>query len=315
MPILTGSASLTRFNIPLQTDEIDFDEQAFREILPGSQIRESIGFVPFEPGAEYRVGNDRFAFRVRIDKLAPDPTVLRERLRTLIATELETSGFDTVSARKRKELRQLAEEELLIEARPSSKIVEAVIDGKVLHVASTANSVLGKITLLMRKVGVIADFKTPWIDNGDEDLESDILEVHDPGQSLHGSRFLKAILGDRELPLEPAEGYVKLQTERARVIVTGEVVRDVHSYIDEGCELLAAKLVAGEASFRLDALPFRISGLKLRKPAMGHWTERLDERLEQIDEVWELLDRKYVEAGRTSSPRGPVLNAVPEPPG
>ncbi len=312
MPILSGSASLTRFNVPVQTSELPFDEHAFKEILPGSEIRESIGFIPFESGAEYRVGHDRFAFRVRIDKLAPDPTVLRERLQGLIATEIEMTGFDTVSSRKRKELRNLAEEELLREARPSSKIVEAVLDGNVLQIGSTANSVIGKITLLIRKLGVVAEFKTPWIDAGDEDLESDIMEIHDPGQSLHGSRFLKSILGDRELPLEPAEGYAKLQTERARVVLSGEIMRDVHEYVKDGCELLAAKLLAGEASFRLEALPFRISSLKLRKPAMGHWTERLDERLEQINEVWELLDRKYADSRKTSAPRGPVLRAVPD---
>lgn len=312
MPILSGSASLARFNVPLQPTDLDFDQHAYREILPGSQIRESIGFVPFEPGAEYRVGHDRHAFRIRIDKLSPDPTILRERLRSLIATELAETGFEAVGARKRKELRHLAEEELLADARPVSKIIEAVIDGKVLHVGTTANSILGKITLLLRKVGVIADFKTPWIDLGDEDLESDVMEVHDPGQSLHGSRFLKALLGNRELPFEPVNGYAKLQTDRARVILSGEILRDLHQYVDDGCELLSAKLIAGEASFRLDALPFRIGSLKLRKPAMGHWTERLDERLEQINEVWQLLDRQYQASRRSAAPRGPVLRAVPK---
>lgn len=309
MPLLSGSPSLSRFNVPLQTEDLDFDAQAFREIQPGSERRESIGFIPFEPGADYRIGHDRFAFRVRIDRLAADPTALRERLRGLLATEMEQTGFDSVSARRRKELRNLAQEELIADARPTSKIIEAVIDGTTLHVASTANSVLGKITNLVRKLGFAADFKTPWIDRGDEDIESEIMELHEPGQSLHGSRFLQSLLGDPDLVIEPVEGYAKLQTERARIVLSGEILRDLHEYVREGCELLSAKLVAGQVQFRLDALPFRLSGVKLGKPAMGHWTERLDERLEQIQAVWELLDRKYGESQRTSRPRGKVLRA------
>lgn len=303
MPILSGSASLTRFNVPLCTKELPFDDYGFREIPQGSERRESIGFVPFEPDAEYRVGTARHAFRVRIDKLAPDPTRLKERVKQLLATDMEETGFESVSARRRRELKNLAVEELIGSASPKSQITECVIDGQTLHVGSSSNAVIGRITNLLRKVGVVADFKTPWLDAGDPDqVESEIMEVREPGQSLLGSRFLQNLMGDPDLVIEPVDGYAKLQTERARVALNGEILRDLHEHVREGCELLAVKLVASQIGFRLDALPFRISGLSLPSTAGGHWTAKLDERLEQIDTVWELLERKFDEFREQEGP-------------
>ena len=116
MGLLTGSISISRFNVLAKPAELDFEPAAFREIMPGSQVRESVGFVPFEPEAPYEVGAQRWAFRVRIDRLKADPTGVRERLKQLVKTEMEQSGLPFVGSKKRKELRHLAEEELLVRA-------------------------------------------------------------------------------------------------------------------------------------------------------------------------------------------------------
>lgn len=302
MPILTGSASLTRCTVLSGPNPPDFDTAPFVALAEGSEVCESIGFLPFEPGAEYQVAHDRWAFRVRFDQLRPDPTAVRERLADLVRVEREQSG-GFVGAKKRKELRHLAEEELLVEARPRSQIFECVLDGRILHLGTTANAHIGRILLLLRKAGVIVEFKTPWSDHGDPAIESDLLQITDPSQSLHGSRFLQWLLEDQELVLEPVDGYVKLQIRDARITATGRILGEIHRHLDDDCELLAAKLAAAETSFRLDALAFRVSGVRLERSRSGHWIERLDERLEQIGAVWDLLDRKYAES-RKSQRRG-----------
>ncbi|HVS62631.1 MAG TPA: hypothetical protein VMT85_03895 [Thermoanaerobaculia bacterium] len=308
MPLLSGSVSCTRFDVHSPTADLDLESQAFRAIAPGSEVRESIGFVPFEPGAEYRVGAARWAFRVRIDRLRADPTAVRERLRELVAAEQEATGAPFVAPKRRTELRHLAEEELLADARPQSQIVEGVIDRRLSYVATTSNNVLGKIVLLLRKVGVLVDFKTPWNDLGQEDLESEILALSDATQSIHGSRFLQALGEDDEIVFEPSDGYVKLQTREARVVLSGGVLHELHGYFDQEIELLAAKLQSAVGTFRLDGLTFRISSLGVERARPAHWTERLDERIERIATVWELLDRKYAEhaRGRSSRARRPA---------
>ncbi|MEM1250673.1 MAG: hypothetical protein AAGK22_30195 [Acidobacteriota bacterium] len=308
MPILSGSASLTRFTV--NTQEIDLESQEFRTISPGSEIQESIGIVPFEPEGELQIGPSRWAFRVRIDTLRPDPTAVRERLNDLLRIEMEESGHPTVGARKRKELRNLAREEMLLDARPTSKIIECVIDDRVLYVGTTANSVLGKIVLLLRRAGVIADFKAPWIDLQQADTESELLDVYEPGQSIHGSRFAQKLIGDREILVDPSNGYAKLQTREARITLSGGVLPDLVRYVEEGAELLGVKLVTAETSFRLDTLSFRISSLKLEPSKLDHWTEALDERLEKIEGTWDLLDQKYADLMRSGSSR-PQAAAAP----
>ena len=309
MPILRGSASLTRFNVALPPT-LDFGQAEFREIVPGSEVRETIGFLPFEPTADYQVASARWAFRIRIDRLQPDATAVRERLAGLLRDEEEQTGTQRISARRRKELKHLAEEELLRDARPSSKIVEGVIADGGLQTGTTANSVIGKCLLLLRKIGVAADFKTPWDDLGDGEAESDVLEALGPGQSIWGARFLADLISDREVMLEPVDGYAKLQGRERRITMAGKIVGDVVAYVADGAELVTAKLTTAERSFRLDGLAFRLSGLSL-DPARGmHWSEALDQRLEQIDAVWELLDRKYAEHRRGRSRKGRVLNSA-----
>lgn len=294
MGLLTGSVSITRFNIRHRPPEIEFDDARFTEIPPGSELRESKGFVPFELGAPYEVGASRWAFRVRIDRLRPDPTAVKERLQELIRGELE-GGAAFVGSKKRKELRDLAEEELIIGTSPSTKIIEGVIDGDLLYVGSTAKAYLGIVMQLLRQIGIIVELKTPWGDRGQEDLESPLIDSQEPGESVWGCRFLRCLMADRELMIEPESGYVRLQTEETRVVVTGAVRKDLRHYLDQNAELLTAKLLTGETSFRFEGMSFRISSLRVEAGRHEHWTELLDERLEKINDVWELVERKYDE--------------------
>jgi hypothetical protein len=295
MGLLSGSASVTRFNVSTLPPVIDFDSQSFREIEPASEVRESQGFIPMEPGAPWEIGARRFAFRVRIDKLRPDSTAVRERLRELIASELET-GAEFVGPKRRKQLRELAEEELVAGAAPTTKIIEAAIDGDICYVGSTAKNYLGVVMQLLRRVGVVVEVKAPWVDRREGDVESQIVHVREPGESVLGCRFLKALVGDREVLIEPESGLVRLQEEDTRVTLAGAVLRDLHFFLERGdCEMLSAKLVTGETAFTFDALSFRVSNLRVETGRHEHWTELLDERLEKVAAIYELLDRKYDE--------------------
>ncbi len=294
MGLLSGPVSVTRFNVAPFSSEPDFESERFLEILPGSEVRERVGFVPMEPEAPYEVGQNRYAFRVRIDKLKPDPTAVKERVKQLVRVELD-AGAPVVNAKKRKELRQLAEEELIVKTTPSSTIIECCLEGGLLYVASAAKGHLGKVIAQLRKIGIVADHKTPWIDRGDPELESDVVAAYDPGQSVLGCRFLRALMGDREIMFEGEAGYVQLQTAEARITLQGAVSTDLHRYVKRGAEILSAKLLTGSASFRLDALAFRLHSLRLEIGSHEHWTELLDERLEKITAVWDLLDEKYKE--------------------
>ncbi|HUP25566.1 MAG TPA: hypothetical protein VNB06_21820 [Thermoanaerobaculia bacterium] len=294
MPLVSGAVSVTRCDV-VQRPSPDFESQAFRAIAPGSEVRESLGFVPFEPGAEYQIGTERYAFRVRLDRLRPDPTAVKERVRELLRVEREQAGVPMVGARRVRELRALAEEELLQDARPQSTILEGVLDGRLVYLGTAADTHLGRIVQLLRKAGVLVDFKTPWNDLGQEQAESDFLEVRAAHQSVHGCTFLERLFGDDEIAFEPSDGYAKLQTRTARVVLSGGVLPELQRYVDEGALVLAVKLLTATSSYRLDALSFRLSGLRLERPQPGHWSERLDERLDAISAVFEQLDRKYAQ--------------------
>lgn len=310
MGLLSGAVSVTRFNVPARPEEIDFEQAAFRAIAPGSEVRESVGFVPYEPGAEYEVGAGSWAFRVRIDKLRPDPTAVRERTKQLVAAELEASGDAYVHRRKRSELRQLAEEELIVEARPRSTIVECALVGKVLYVGTTAKNRLGQVITLLRRVGVTAEPKTPWVDRQEADVESDLVEMREPGESVLGCRFLRGLLGDKVLTFEPEAGRVVLQTVRARVSLAGEVLPDLLRYAERGAEILSAKLTTGEISFRLDGAAWKVSGLRVETERHDHWTEQLDERMEKIAAAFDLLEAKYDEVNPARMPAPTVREAA-----
>lgn len=311
MGLISGSASIARFNVVSCPDLPDFDRLPFKAIDPASEIRESIGFVPFEPEEPYQVGHSRFAFRVRIDTRRPDATAVKERVKALVKTELEETGAPYVGPQKRKILREMAEEELLSAASPSTRIVEGAIDDDVLYVGTTAKNQLGRVVLLLRQLGVVAELKTPWGDAGEAEVMSDIVETSETGESVLGCWFLKDLVDDSDLMVEPESGYVQLQTHDAKVTLHGGVLPDLHRYVQRGSEILAAKLTTPDITFRFTALPFRVSSLRIETGRHDHWIEQLDERLEKISGVYEMLDRKY-DAFRKRQPGRPAAAEAPK---
>jgi hypothetical protein len=229
---------------------------------------------------------------VRIDKLKADPTRLRERHRELIQAEKEATGAPAVGPKKSRQLRDLAEEELITQEVPRSKLIECVLDGRLLYVASTAKAYLGTVLLLLRRVEVLAEHKSPWLDHGLPEEMSDIVETRQEYESIHGCRFLKALLGDTDFHFEPEAGRVALALPDERVSLSGAVLGDVHRYVERGAEILAARLTTGELPFTLDGVTFRLSSLRL--PSVdGHWTEVLDARLGVLSHLFESLDAKF----------------------
>lgn len=293
MGLLSGSASITRFNVLGQPEEPAFEDAPFVAIQPGSEVRERIGFVPFEPDAPFRVGEHRWAFRVRIDRLSPDPTAAQERVKELVVAERERTGSPFVGARMRKKLRQLAEEELLATSTPRSRVIEAVLDGKTLYVGSTANAYLGLVLALLREVGVVCDHRTPWLERNDPRVHSDIVDQREPWQSVLGCRFARALLEDPDLMVEPEAGSARLLTRDASVGLTGAVLNDLLRYVEQGAEIVSLKLVSGDAAFRLDALDFRLSGVRIESEIHEGWIDQLDARLEKYGLLWDQLERKY----------------------
>lgn len=294
MGLLSGTVSVTRFNVAVPPEGPDFERAEFWAIEPGSEVRERIGLIPFEIESPYEVGQGRWAFRVRIDRIRPDATSLKERLRELVKAEMEATGKPFVGSKTRKKLKELAEAELCSRQAPRTKIIECCINGPVLYVASTAKTWLGTVLTLLRQAGVEADFKAPWLDEAPEaDEASDIVIPKEPGQSVLGCRFLRALLEEPEVMVEPETGSVRLATREAKVSLTGAVLNELFRYLEDGAEILTAKIHVGPYPMRLDALSYRLNGLKLEPVKNEHWTVDLDQRLEQIAAVFELLDGKY----------------------
>ena len=172
MGLLSGSISVTRFNVAVPPEGPDFERIQFWAIDPGSEVRERIGVIPFEIDAPYEVGQGRYAFRVRIDRIRADATAVKERLKELVKTEMDATGRPFVGAKTRKKLRELAEAELCARQAPRTRILECCIDNTILYVASTAKSHLGTVLTLLRQAGVEADFKAPWLDEAIEEPEA-----------------------------------------------------------------------------------------------------------------------------------------------
>ena len=315
MGLLSGTVSVTRFNVSVPPDGPDFERARFWAIEPGSEVRERMGFVPFEIEAPYEVGQGRWAFRVRIDKVRPDPTAVKERVKEMIRAEMEATGAPFVGSKTRKKLREQAESELCAGQVPRTRILECCIDGNILYVASTAKTYLGTVLTLLRQAGVEADFKAPWLDEAPEaDEASDIVLPKEPGQSVLGCRFLRVLLEEPEVMVEPETGSVRLATREAKVSLTGAVLHDLFRFLEEGAEILSAKIHVGTVLMRFDALSYRLNGLKLEPVRNEHWTVDLDQRLEQIGGVFEVLDEKY-KALKDKLNSAPVpQEAVEEPP-
>lgn len=312
MGLLAGSASVTRFNVTARPAEPDFESAAFRAIAPGSEVRESIGFLPMELGADYLIGAGRWAFRLRIDRLRPDPTAVAERVKQLVAAELEATGAPFLGPGKRKRLKELAEEELIVQSSPRSKIVEGVIEGDLLYLGTTAKNTIGLAVGLLRRIGVAVEPKAPWLDREEPEVESEVVELREPGESVLGCRFLAALAGETDLFFEPINGSVRLRAGATRVSLTGAVLADLLAYLERGAEVLGGKLTTGEVGFRLDGASWRIGGLTVETGRHEHWTELLDERLEKIAAAYELIDAKYAQLDPLAQ-AAPVRRDVVEP--
>jgi hypothetical protein len=320
MGILSGTVSVTRYNVAVPAEGPDFERGAFHEIEPGSEVRERAGFVPYELDAPYEVSKGRYAFRVRVDRLRPDATAVRERVRELVKAEMEATGAPFVGGKGRRRLRDLAEQELLRRQAPRTTIVECCIDGGLLYVGTTAKSWLGMVQTLLRQAGVAAELKAPWLDEAPEaDEASDVVLPSEPGESVLGCRFLKALLDEPEVMVEPEKGNVRLATREARITLTGGVLRELFRYLEEGAEILSAKLLLGPTPLRFDALSYRLQSVKLEPVRAEHWTIELDQRLEQLAAVWEQLDAKYaalrdrLAADQGPRPAQPVSGQEPAP--
>jgi hypothetical protein len=312
MGLLSGTVSITRFNAVVPPEGPDFERARFWAIDPGSEVRERMGFVPFEIDAPYEVAQGRYVFRVRIDKIRPDPTAVKERLRELVKTEMETSGRPFVGSKTRKKLKELAETELCMGQMPRTRIIEGCLNGNLLYVASTAKSYLGIVLALLRQAGVECDFKAPWLDEAPEiDEMSDVVIPKEPGQSVLGCRFVRALLEESDVMVEPETGSVRLATREAKVSLTGAVMNELFRYVEEGAEILSAKLHVGSVLMRFDALSYRVNGLKLEPVKNEHWTMDLDQRLEQIGAVFEMLDGKYVALKEKMASVGTERAALP----
>lgn len=293
MGLLTGSASVTRCIATSRPDTLDFDEFSFEEILPGSSVRERVGFLPFEPGAQYQIGQHRWAFRVRIDTLKPDTTAVQEYLKELIRAEKEATGTPFVHPRKKRTLKQLAEEELLLKATPRSRVIECCLDDHTVWIGTTAKTHIGTVLGQLYQMGVVSDFSTPWMNEGEDGPISEIIDVSEPWQSVLGCRFLRLLLEDSEVAVEPESGAVRLATRDARITLTGAVMTDLLRYVERGAEILSAKMATAEATFRFDPLNYRLGSLRVETEGHEHWEEILDERLEKIAAVHDLLDQKF----------------------
>ncbi len=295
MGLLSGTVAVTRFNVAVPQEGPDFERARFWEIEPGSEVRERIGVVPFELDAAYEVAQGRYAFRVRVDRIRPDATAVKERMRELVKAEMEATGKPFVGPKTRKKLRELAEAESVMRQAPRTRIVECCIDGSILYVASTAKTWLGTVLTLLRQAGVEGDFKAPWLDEAPEAEEmSDVVMPKEPGQSVLGCRFLRALLEESDVMVEPETGSVRLATREARVTLAGAVLNELFHYLEEGAEILSAKIHVGAIPMRFDALSYRLNGLKLEPVKNEHWTIDLDQRLEQIAGIFETLDGKYL---------------------
>jgi hypothetical protein len=305
---LGKSMSVTRFSVIIPGGEPDFERARFFAIEPGSEVRERIGLLPFDLDSEWKIGSDRYAFRLRVDKIRPDPTSVKERLRELIKTEMSETGKPFVGARTRKKLRELAEAEAVIGVPPKATITEAVIDGSTLYVASTSKGQLGMILSLLRQCGIEADFRAPWLDADAGPVESDIIVPTHPAESVLGCFFARKLIEEPDVLVEPEAGAAKLATREGRVTLAGAVLNDLYRYLEDGAEILSVKihipfevdgaasavLAKGNVQCRLEALSYRLGGVKLELPPAGtHWTEQIDQRLEQIGGVFAGLDAKY----------------------
>ena len=290
MGLLSGAVNISRFHVTHRPPEPDFEAARFEEIALGSE-EESRGFIPFGPGAGYRIGDQRWAFRVRIDRVRPDATRVRERLRELIQAEVEDVG-----PKRRRELRETAVEEDLATAAPSTRILECCLDDDVLYVAATAKAPLLVVAGELERIGVEIAPRAPWVRRGAEAASAvGVVLPPEPAESAVGFEMMRELFGDTVLDIEPDNGRVKLRNRDTKITLAGMVIHDLLHFLEQGADILAAKMVAEDVSFDFDVQSFRITNLQIVAEPVEDWKGQLNQRLEKISEVFEILDMKYYE--------------------
>lgn len=292
MGLLSGTLSCTRMNVVAAPERVEFQTQPFRSLQKGSSLTQSQGFIPFELDEPFDVWPGGAAFRVRIDTLIPDATLLRERLKELVKIETEQVGRP--SLRRLRQLKDQAEDELRAQQSPKTKIIECVLDHHILYIGSTAKQHLGSVIALMRNVGVELAFKTPWLEQGEDQEPPAFLKIRDPAQSVLGCQFLRHLLNQPDIFLECQRGFVKLVTaDGSDITLRGAVTSHVNRFLAEDTAFMVAKIIVEDAAFQFDAFSYRISGLKGSDPGGDHWIEKLEARLDQLKAVWDFLDERY----------------------
>lgn len=293
MGLVSGSLSVSRFEVVARPAEPDFEALAFEPLPPGTERRESQGFVPLEPEAPYRIAHDLWAFRIRFDRVRPDPTAVAERLRAYERSETDGTGMDRPPARRRRELKTLAEEEIARATPPRTAFVEGALEGRRLYLASTARSRIGTCLTLLRGIGIEAYPKAPWTDAGVEPQLLPGVRFAEPAASAHGCRFLRALIEEGEAMAEPIAGAARVALGDVEVALKGAIHVELFRLFEQGGEPLSAKLVSEHGAFRFDAPTFRIASLRVDAEEAGGWIERLDARLGKVGELFDWLDGSY----------------------
>jgi len=295
MGLLSGSLACSRFNVVSLPAVIEFDRLTFAAIPPGSSRVESIGFLPFEPGEPWEVGVERYAFRVRKDKIAVDATQLKELIREMVAVEKQSSG-QMPNRKRMSQIKDQALEELLAVTPPRTRIVECYLDRHVLYLGTTSKAQISAILSLLNTLGIQVEFKTPWLDHKLEKDAPDWLDLREPDQSPLGCEFMVKIAHDQEVFLESIKGSVRLATpDGAMVSLRGVVGPELDRFLAAGAMVLSAKLQLGELPLTFDGTHFRIASFKARAFKAEHWTSRLEGRMEQVQATFEFLEEKFQE--------------------
>lgn len=259
----------TRYHVD-STKGFDLEAIEFREIQPGSEIRESVGVVPMWSGVDMKAWDGAYAFRVRVDTRRPNATKVRERVRQMVEVELE-HGAAIVGPKKRRELKALAEEELIFEAEIKMKMIEVYILGEDLLIGSASDSDVDRVVGLLRKVGIAPEPVFPW--------------GQDVADGSSGREFLGRLSMSRgeELWINSVDGAVKINLPEGRVSATGSIGQVLSLLHNKPHEIISAKVILGMdaegGEFHLDGFPWRIRGLSGR-PILTPITPGANERAE-----------------------------------
>lgn len=287
MGLMKGSVSVCRFRIA--PFEPDFSKATFEEIPAGSEIRRSMGFVPMKLNAhaELEISSKVWAGRMRVDEIKPDPESVADHYEELCAQELE-SGTQAIGGRRRRELKAQAVAFMSIGTPPKRRYAEWVLDGETLYVGSTNKSDVGEVLGLMRRCGAGSpDALVPWAEL--PKMESSILEFN-----AWGPRFLRHLFeveSGRSFELE--DGKVAMVGGDCKISLSGEIAPDVVHHLEQGAEIVSAKLKARAFCCTLDAERWWIKGASIEVEPADSWVEALLMRVGAIADVFDALDAAF----------------------